>query len=417
MRFYEICSNLLKQIITKKQTLSYALRSSGTKIKNEERKNIVSLVGSFLRNYEFIKYISKEIFNTCDQDLVINIGVAYIDGAIKKFNDIDVSIGFIKEKFVSNGLIINDDCINNFKIAIEKKRNYELKNVKIGSINYFSIRYNIPNWIVKMLLNQYGKELLISNIKAMSKMPNQYALKYKFYEEINEISKDLTKFEKVYDDFYKFIPETSIKKEELVRNYCLIPMQLGTYKLLKYLPAFNNKEITIYLGNRSSDFFLILNKYGGNNLINLLQKNEKDNFESFAKIKKTISNNITFNSSDIDGTEAYLSKKQDAIFYYPKSSSLDSLRREPEYGITFETNILDNIIKDQEDGLKHLSKLVNKDGYFVYMVNTINIKETILMIKKFLSSNLEYKLDIEQIFFPADIDNSLYYFAILRKIK
>ena len=105
------------------------------------------------------------------------------------------------------------------------------------------------------------------------------------------------------------------------------------------------------------------------------------------------------------------------IFYYPRSSAIELYRRNAEYAVNFDVNNLDEIIFNQKEGLDSLANFVKNEGYLVYVVDTLDLKETIIMIQKFLNSYSNFKLVHEEIFFPQDQLNSIYYYAILRKTR
>ena len=65
----------------------------------------------------------------------------------------------------------------------------------------------------------------------------------------------------------------------------------------------------------------------------------------------------------------------------------------------------------RENVIKHL----NDKATLVYCVRTLGKKETFLLIEEFLKAHPEFELVKEKQFFPYEEENSILYYAILRK--
>ncbi len=418
MEFFNKCFALLKDVVVNKNNLSFVLKEKTHFRTPFEKNNAVMLCGSFLRSYHLISTFVKNVFKSNDVDDVIAVGILYTGLAIKQYFAKEFTETTLNKYFKDKGIEITSTQQEEFNNLCKQQRKYEIPNVPIGSFKYFSACYNFPLWLIKMLHIQYGRAYLIPFMKASSKMPPQYAFKNAFEENKNFKKEIENKFKETLPNLYRFLPQTSIKKEPLVKEYYLLPIQEASYSILKYLPPLEDKDITLFVGCRTYDFFLPLHKYGENNSILFLEKNKKDNSEAMAKVVKYSQlKNLSRYQIEEQKVITYIDKPQDLIAYYPKSSAIDLIRREPEYAAIFDNKTLDDLIKNQEEGLKELSKHLKPEGYLIYAVNTVNIKETIVQINKFLQSNKSFKLEKEETFFPQDRLNSIYYFAILRKTK
>ena len=94
---------------------------------------------------------------------------------------------------------------------------------------------------------------------------------------------------------------------------------------------------------------------------------------------------------------------------------MGNLRIEPDYSIFFEQNSLDIFIKEELAGLENVIKHLNDKATLVYCVRTLGKKETSLLIEEFLKAHPEFELVKEKQFFPYEEENSILYYAILRK--
>jgi hypothetical protein len=417
MKEYEIAISVAKGIVVEKLDFSQAAKKYCLGVDHEARKRIIGLVGIFLRNYFFVEGFVRELFNLASDEDVVSIGIPYVDVALKKYNSKDVAYSFIGDYLKEKGIAFDDDSKAKLDEVVEKKRRYELKDVRSGSLDYFMIRYNLPKWFLKMMLNQYDRQTMILVARECSRMPKQYAILNKFVDIPEELKKDFSNFSKVNDELFVYNPTTSIRRDPLVHEGMLLPLQKASNRVVRYLLSLNEGKVSFYIGHRTFDFMPILNRYGANSSISFFAPSVKDNFDVFSKIKKMSKLNQHIYECDEEGLIAYLSEKQDIVCYFPNNSCLEALRRAPDYGIIFDTSGLDSLIVKELLGLEGLAKEVKDGGYLIYAVDTINIKETVVLIKKFLLLHDEFSLDKEELSFPYDEDNSIYYYAILRKTK
>ena len=62
-----------------------------------------------------------------------------------------------------------------------------------------------------------------------------------------------------------------------------------------------------------------------------------------------------------------------------------------------------------------LVKELSLSGKLVYCVPTFDIKETMLIVHKFLEIKKDFKLVKECTYFPFEKDNSVFYYAVFEK--
>ena len=81
----------------------------------------------------------------------------------------------------------------------------------------------------------------------------------------------------------------------------------------------------------------------------------------------------------------------------------------------FDRDDLDGIIQGEKDALELCSKWVDEDGELTYVVNTLNKKESSLLIKEFLEKHHDFSLEKEEQQITSDPFMTTMYFAILRR--
>lgn len=420
---YESSFKVLKTILKENEFFTIALKKNSNSIKKDEIVSVSSLCGLFLRNYYFIRVLAANVFNTTDVEPMIYIGLAYVNNSYKKIVDTNETLKFLANKLALYEIKVTDEVKETFNKVLVSKKDY-LKEVFSNKLakgdsqktgfKYLSARNNLPEWVVKTLVKQYGRDLSIKTINAMTKMPKQFGYINSLL--VKEVTDDLKKDFKVIDgNFMEYILTSSIRKNGYVRNGDILPLQVAEYEFLKSLPAINNGFIAYYFEEKEALYSMISNRYLPTNKVSLLTPSQKNNSELFTKINPSKPANLDIYNSDESGIISHLSEKQDLVVFMPKSSNLELLRRTPEYGILFDTNNLDGIIENELNGLSDITQYVKDGGYLAYAVSTFNIKETIILVKNFLSKHPEYTLEKEKIYFPFEKENSVFYFAIFKR--
>ena len=420
---YESSFKVLKTILKENEFFTVALKKNSNSIKKDEIVSVSSLCGLFLRNYYFIRVLVANVFNTTDVEPMIYIGLAYVNNSYKKIVDTNETLKFLANKLALYEIKVTDEVKETFNKVLVSKKDY-LKEVFSNKLakgdsqktgfKYLSARNNLPEWVVKTLVKQYGRDLSIKTINAMTKMPKQFGYINSLL--VKEVTDDLKKDFKVIDgNFMEYTLTSSIRKNGYVRNGDILPLQVAEYEFLKSLPAINNGFIAYYFEEKEALYSMISNRYLPTNKVSLLTPSQKNNSELFTKINPSKPANLDIYNSDESGIISHLSEKQDLVVFMPKSSNLELLRRTPEYGILFDTNNLDGIIENELNGLSDITQYVKDGGYLAYAVSTFNIKETIILVKNFLSKHSEYTLEKEKIYFPFEKENSVFYFAIFKR--
>ena len=414
MRIYEASFNVLKKILKEKEPFNSALKIVNGKYKKDEISIIANLTGLFLRNYYAIKAISYVIFKIDDVEPLIYTGIVYANNSFKKYFDEKESVDFLVKKLALYQIKVDDEQKNKFKEATLSKKEYLAKNVKSKDYSTLSAITNIPDWIIKMLFKQYDKSMAFPVINSLVRMPKQFAVRLNAVEANQD---GLKSYNKVEGDLFEYTSKTSIRKDALVRDIAMFPIQKAEYDMVKYLPALENSNILCYFEDKNAAFIALINKYLPNNKLTLATSNQKNYPDLFTRINKLALENLSIIESNEEDLIANISEKQDLCVYIPKSSNFELLRRNPEYGILFDNQTLDGIIAKQEEELNDIVGHLNVGGYLCYAVPTFDIKETLVQMKKFLDTHKNFSLVKEITSFPNEKGNSLYYFALVKKEK
>ncbi len=112
---------------------------------------------------------------------------------------------------------------------------------------------------------------------------------------------------------------------------------------------------------------------------------------------------------------AHLNFKQDMIFYVPKSTNFQKFYYCPEYLVNFDQKDIDLLINDQKEGLKEIAEFTAQNGILVYVVETIDKKETSDVINDFLANASDFELINSEFIFPKNEIKVFGYYAILKR--
>ncbi|MGP1413546.1 MAG: hypothetical protein ACTTID_00170 [Bacillales bacterium] len=407
--------NLLQNVILDVLENKKSLKDTFYKYFNNENytdkelnicRNIIDI---FFNKYYFFKYLSKDL---CEQNtpiLVSSLGISVILLNQKVFEQKNI-FNFLELNFKKNKQKYNNE-LENLLLDISNSYNYEFKNIEKTSLNYLSVIFNLPIWFIKMIFRQNDLEKTKEFLKLIKHISYKKEIFSKNYILNSIYNEDENNYKK--DDNYYYIIDKN--KEERSDIFYLTNKSFNN--LLSDLGNIFNKYITIYQEQESNLALDIFNYYykkqnefifSSPNLeenINILKFKEKSNIENL-KV-------YNFNSSEIISK---ISFKQNYIFYYPKSFNLNKFLTYPEYRINFDENNYDNLLEHNYNNLEFLSKYVEDKGYLIFLNESINKKENINIINKFLEKNKDFILD-KQVKLDISKNEDFLYYSILRKVN
>ena len=413
MDTYKVAFSVIKNVVNKELDLKNSLKKESKDATRGESIEISQISGIFFRNYFLIAHLADILNFKKNSDEMIQLGLLYVNNAFRKKVDQNKMFNDFLMYIIQKKHQLSKDEIFYIKDVISRKRTFDFFDVKKGTLKYYSLRFNKPEWLIKLLCKQYGKKEGLSIVYEISAMPQQFvSVNY------SKAFSPTMAFKKIDADLYEYTNPTSIRKEESFHDGQIYLTQLG------YIEAFSsfdlsNSNLTCYLGdfnNIALDFF---KKFvGRNNTLNFVSKDNKLTYKIFDEIKSNKLKETHFYEGNESTLIALLAKKQDLILYSPKCSNFELFRRNPEYGVYFNVDDLDKIINSIKDGLNEVVKYLEVDGTLLYLVPTINLKETHNLINEFIEKNKEsFVLDKEKIYLPNKEGNSLLYYAKIRRVK
>ncbi|WP_425448971.1 16S rRNA (cytosine(967)-C(5))-methyltransferase RsmB [Dethiothermospora halolimnae] len=282
--------------------------------------------------------------------------------------------------------------------VVRNKNKIELPDKKNNPIQYLSVKYSHPEWMIKKWIKDYGYSFAEGICIANNKKPHlnirvntlktsreelfhsleskNLKVKYTKYAKeglIIENPKNITRLKEFKDGLFQIQDESSMlvgqimnpKDNSFIIDVCSAPGGKSTHLAEKM----NNRGKII-----ARDIY--------NHKLELIEEN----------IKRLGTNIITtekFNGLELDKK---LLEKVDYCLVDAPCSGLGLIRRKPDIKWTKKENNLEELIKLQYQILNNGSKYVKKGGTLIYSTCTTNKEENIKIIKKFLAENKDFTL-------------------------
>lgn len=371
--------------------------------------SVSSLLGCELRHHLlFTELLKNEENLTVEEDALIRLALAN-HLFLHRFEE-DKVLTFTKDN-LKDKYSQNLDKLFSFNGPVS-----EIIDIDHSSIEYISVRFNTPTWLIKMWNKHFGKGLTFKTLKANSSPSQNY---YRIDEKIRseEPFSDDSKFLPTeVEDVYKYVDKESIKKLTAYQNGSVFPLKPALKALIDkyYNPLLN--ECLLYSGEDDAivkEFYL---RSEGKVGINLVVPDISKRAELLRLIRLNNIKNINlFMANDPIAYQTGISHGQELVTIFPTSSSLTRIQTYPDYLLHFKRESFDELIKKQKEVLSDLAKFVLPGGTLIYMVDTLNKKESSSIVTNFLLDNTSFSLVEELQLFPFEKENSTLYYAVMKK--
>ena len=409
----ELSQKLLLKIIYEDKEFKKVIKEEFLKEDNANLSHqVTSLIGCVLRHYTFLTYLLKpcELSNedTCYllAALANNLFVKSLD--VNKVNE------FIKTT-------LND----RYSSELEKILTYEGSVKDLHESNspkddekFIAMRFNVPNYLYKMWKKHFGTGITFKVLKRNIKVASQY-LRVNTMKTMEDTllaeNKDFAKTE--FDDIVVYNGKGNIRKTEAYKKYLVFNEKIAMKQAVDKVFTPDLEYVTLFSGADNAAFrelYLRANKKVGLSVA-VPSIDERADILRHIRLEKCTNVNL-FEATDFTMMKAAITSPQDLIVLMPKSSSFDLIRLYPDYLLHFKQSSLDELIRVQKESLQEFSKFLVTDGLLLYMVDTMNKKESVDVIQDFLSKNKDFELVEHRQYYPFEKEDSTFYYAILKKV-
>lgn len=407
-----VAKDVLSKILYEDQTFKRALNEERS-LKSEHlsiKTTVSGLVGCELRHHFLFKKVLHKLHLEFSLDERTYLYLALANNHFYKKLDFENVSSFLKEVF--------DEKYNEIAQVLDPMLSlFDLFEVERKSVYYISVRFNLPKWLIKLFIREIGLSKTYRVVQTLCRPLDQtYRL-----NPYNQAAKELLeKNENVFSN--QIYPEiVTLSRKDLHTNKNLHGEHLFRIDYhLKELVDNNQsellQEVSIY---SDEDDSLVLEEMARSKKlgVNVVCPNYDERTKLVRSVRLQKAKNINvFKASDLIGMKTGISRDQELIYCYPKSSSFSLINVYPDYIVRFRNPIIDEYIKNQLQALENCSEFVCENGKLIYIVNTLNKRETSEIIGKFLQSHKNFELVKEKQFIPEKNYGSFLYFAILKKV-
>lgn len=291
----------------------------------------------------------------------------------------------------------------------------------LDELDYLSIKYSYPKWLVAYFLKDYDFEITEKIFLEFAKEKHQAirvnTLKATKDEVINELQKDKINYQDSGLVKNGLIVEESIINHPLFTEGKVIIQDLASQLVSEII---NPEENSIILdlcsapGGKASHLASMMNNTGSIHACDIHPHKLKLMEENFKKLGVT---NVTLQLIDARLIKDYV--KEEAFDYVLADLPCSGLgvlghKVDLKYHLQYEA-ILD-IIKLQKEILDSTYMLVKKGGYFIISTCTLNKLENENQVKEFLTNHPFFEIIEEKTILPFEYGTDGFYICKLRRL-
>lgn len=375
-------------------------------------KSVTALVGCELRHHLLFKHILKRYEECFSKEELELCYLALANKFFLKVLNNDEVKKFIDEKLGSKDHKDFDEVYNFEGSPLE------LVKLPRESVDFISIRFNTPRWLIKMWSKHFGKgvtfKILKKNVRPLEQYVSVNTLKTSEEDLLKAYPNEFTKTES--KNLLKVNPKANLRK---IKEYKEDYFYYFKSPLKSLIDNYQNEllnEISLYSGADNSFVHELIVRSKLETGINLAVPCIDDRPEILRQIRVFKARNVNlFNAKDEIGMKAGISGKQELFYVFPSSSSFDKIAQYPDYLVHFNRENLDSLIEGERKSLEFAAPYLMEEGILIYIVDTLNKKESSLIIEEFLTKHNEFELIEEKQCFPFDETSSSLYFAVLKR--
>lgn len=413
LKEFELSLEVLNDVLDEKATFAEALRKrfqTNVDIR-PYRGQVAGLVGCELRHQIYFDYMTKGLkeFTPADCRLLsLVLANAYF---YRRF-DVD-------ETRKALGEVIGEDklarCQELFDLA-STPENYIPASVDRKGTLYLSLRFNVPEWAVK-IVGHYGGSAAYQSLRKFAR-PATTTLRVRTSEiSLAKVYENLDYSASPINGIVYYKGNVPLRKIPEYKKGQFFLEKLLTKQIIDEHPTTEPGQILVYDGNADSSLEReVIETYGDRIGMNIAVPNVDAKVEVAKLIKTKGVHNINFFSApDPTFMDASISCMQKLVIAAPNSTNFDLIPTSPDYLLHFDTHAMDGIIAQEKAVLEGCAKYVDEGGTLIYVVYTISKKEGHQNIAEFLKSHPEFTLVSERQHFPYEELETAAYVAELRK--
>ncbi len=322
-------NKVLEQVIFKDVSFKKALKSvfKDGKQKSDLLSNVSALAGCELRHHylylDIYKQLGFELSEIQQIDLYLFLSNKYF---LRRF-DLEESVKYLKNSLGEQLFSVIYPYFENLE-SVGSMVEYPH-----DSIEFLSIRFNCPKWLIKMWSKHYGRgncfKILKKNVKPFFHTFRVNTLPEKAVDS-RELALEFDNFG--VKDMVVYAGKGNPRNSGFVKDDNVFPLRAPIKEIVdKYQNDFID-EIACYSGDDNSIVKELLVRSNLKVGINLAVPDLEQRAEVMRQIRLNKAKNINlFKATDPISMRTGISKKQELFFVFPQSSSFDKIRSYPDY--------------------------------------------------------------------------------------
>lgn len=329
----------------------------------------------------------------------------------------DVAFEFMKQKFLDDKVEFDNDAYAKLDESTSDKQKLVPSEYDAKSLEFLSLRFNTPLWIVRMWKKQFGPQLAYPILLANGKGAGSY---YRVNTSLISMKDFLEQFpyfteSELVPGIVTYTGDKAMKKANIANNKFIYEYSLGFKKVYDLLDCDPFRGIAVYTGTVNNSYLELMSLLGDKVKYDLIAKEGEPYYNAKRLTEKYALGNVSVYAAEPKSLITCISRPVHTFIVFPESSDFAQIRVTPDYLYHFKQDSLDKYLNAQKEALEEASALVEDGGNLAYMVSTINHKEGRAQITAFLREHQEFKLVEDRQIFPFDKMDCALYYAILRK--
>jgi 16S rRNA (cytosine967-C5)-methyltransferase len=374
-----------------------------------------SLTSCELHHHLLLSHLVETNFPSLDKEDKLLLQTALGNNIFIKRITIEEVEKFIKDFLISKSISSLD--IENFMATTKTGSRLISPSIKDGTSAYLSLKYNSPEWLVLMWQKHFGfpttLKILSSNGRPVLQACRVNTLRTtteSVLEQDGNFSRGPIEGSVIYHG------TEPLKSRPLYSSNLVFQQRMGVTDIIN---KFNFDTIMgeiLVVEARPNALYLELPVVTKDRVkVNVATSS----VERKQDISKAIANFEFKNINVFESTPklliSHVSHSQDFIMALPACTKFDLIRSLPDFFIHFNQSEIDQLVKDQKEMLDECAPFVSEGGVLGYGLNTMNKKESSMVIEDFLKRHPEFFLVLEKQYFPFEDHNSALYIAAMRK--
>lgn len=374
----------------------------GKNIEAQDRKFITELVYGVIENKIYLDFIisklSKLKLEKINIDIlnIIRMGlyqIIFLD-RVPAFAAVNESVNLAKKiNYKSSGFV--NGILRSY---LRNMDSIKLPSIEESPVQYLSILYSHPEWMVSRWLNEFGindtQELLKANNETPKLTIRTNTLKINKQDLIKELQEENIRISEA-----NYISE-AIHVESLGNIEGLSSFKKGYFQIqdessmlvaliLDPKPGEYVIDVCSAPGGKTTHMAQLMNNKGYILARDIYEHKLKLIQENARRLGIDIIETQLFNAKEIDQD---LLEKADKVLVDAPCSGLGIIRRKPELKYNKKPDDIDAIAKLQLEILANASKYVKKGGYLVYSTCTIEDIENTGVVESFVNHNKDFEI-------------------------